>query len=334
MTDLLQQQLLGYLLGALDEEEQEWVEARLERDEEFRRQLTELRRRMAPLASMRPECEPPAGLAERTCRLVAAYAPVSRRVKPRRRNMSPDPALPSLGARFGWLDAAAVTVVVLVAAILIPAAIHNSRFHARLNSCQERLRQVGLALTEYGYKHGHPISELADNERLTDAGQFAAEMLDDSYASADRQVTCPDSWLAVQGTIRSSYAATMLVCGRRLPVEMPEIGPPAPTWSPQEIPGLSISDWLGLWRNGTTDSVTDPTPAAVAVLADAPSADTPGPTFDYTHEGQGRNMFFEDGHVDFLPTSTSHVATDTFLTGDEALSGPRVTVPVRFVDWH
>ena len=40
MTDSVQEQLLGYLLGALDDPEQESVEARLKRDPDLRRQLS------------------------------------------------------------------------------------------------------------------------------------------------------------------------------------------------------------------------------------------------------------------------------------------------------
>jgi prepilin-type processing-associated H-X9-DG protein len=333
-SDPLHQQLLGYLLGALDDDEQEWVELRLERDEEYRRQWMEWRRRLGPLLSMRPDCEPPLGLAEQTCRFVAACAPRPLRCKLSRRKMSPDLALPARGARFGWLDAAAMAVIVLIAAVLVPPAIHNSRFHSRLTSCQEKLRQVGLALTEYGYKHGHALSELADNERLTGAGQFAAELLDHSLAPDDGREVCPDAWLAAQGAHRFlRNSSSLLALADNSPAAMPEVGPPTPTWSPQEIPGVSIRDWLGLWRNGTVDAATDPPPAAMAVLADAPSADSSGQAFA-CHDGQGRNMFYGDGHVDFLPCSTQRDATDTLLTGDDASATPHVSVPIQFVGWH
>ncbi len=260
-SDPLHQQLLGHLLGALDDDEQEWVDLRLERDEEYRRQWMEWRRRLAPLLSMQPDCEPPSGLAERTCRFVAACAPRPRRAKPRRRNMSPDLALPDRGARVSWLDAAAVAVIVFVAALLVPPAIHASRFHSRLASCQERLRQVGLALTEYGYKHGHAISELADNERLTGAGQFAAELLDDSLTPDDGRAVCPEGWLAAQGACRwpPHHFGSLLanIDNSIAAADVPDVGPPLPTWSPLEIPGVSIRDWLGLWRNGMIDGATD-----------------------------------------------------------------------------
>ena len=76
MSEISDQQLLGYLLGALDDEEQEWLDARLERDPRCREALTRWRQRLAPLSALRPEFEPPPGLARRTCRLVAVQGPV------------------------------------------------------------------------------------------------------------------------------------------------------------------------------------------------------------------------------------------------------------------
>jgi hypothetical protein len=333
-TDPIHQQLLGHLLGALDDDEQEWVDSRLEHDEEYRRQWQEWRRRLAPLLSMRPDGEPPPGLAERTCRFVAACAPVPRRVKPRQRKMSPDWAVSGRAARVGWLDVAAVAVILLVAAILVPPAIHNSRFHSRLASCQEKLRQVGLALAQYGYDHGNPISELADNERLTDAGQFAAEMLDDDLTPDDGRAVCPDAWLAVQGAFRWPHHVGLGLAEVESPAaEAFEAGPPLPGRLPFEIAGVSNRDWPGTWRNGMIDGEADPPPAAVALLADSPSADLPDQAFD-CHDGQGRNMFFEDGHVDFLPCSTPQSPDETLLTGDDSPATPRVSVPIRFVGWH
>jgi hypothetical protein len=334
MTDPIHQQLIGHLLGALDDDEQEWVESRLEHDEEYRRQWGEWRRRLAPLLAMRPDFEPPPGLAERTCRLVAACAPAPRQAEARPGKMSPDLALPGGAAHVGWLDVAAVAVILLVAAILVPPAIHNSRFHSRLASCQEKLRQVGLALAQYGYDHGNPVSELADNERLTDAGQFAAELLDDDLAADDGRAVWPDAWLAVQGAFRWPRHVGAGLAGVQSPLaEAPETGPPLPNGLPFEIAGTSNRDWPGTWRNGMIDGATAPPPTAVALLADAPSADLPGQAFD-CHDGQGRNMFFEDGHVDFLPCSASCNAAEMFLSGDDAPATPRVSVPITFVGWH
>ena len=73
MTDSIHQQLLGHLLGALDDEEQVWVDQRLEHDESYQRELILWRRRLSPLEAIRPDFDPPPDLAGRTCRMVVAY---------------------------------------------------------------------------------------------------------------------------------------------------------------------------------------------------------------------------------------------------------------------
>ncbi len=79
MTDPVQEQLLGHLLGALDDSEQEQVAVRLRSEPEFREQLALVRSRLEPLSAARCDFLPPPGLAERTCRFVAtACTPATR----------------------------------------------------------------------------------------------------------------------------------------------------------------------------------------------------------------------------------------------------------------
>ena len=62
MADEQSQQLLGYLLEALEEDERRQIEAQLRRDPELRAELGRLRGCLEPLeSSWRPVC-PPAGL--------------------------------------------------------------------------------------------------------------------------------------------------------------------------------------------------------------------------------------------------------------------------------
>ncbi len=70
MTDSVQEQLLGHLLGALDDSEQESVETQLQRDSQLRRELGKTRRLLEPLEQAREAFAPPPGLAEQTCRSV------------------------------------------------------------------------------------------------------------------------------------------------------------------------------------------------------------------------------------------------------------------------
>src|SRR5688572_18304453 len=74
MSEPSREHLLGYLLGALDRSESEWLEVQLEDDPDLRAQLDRLsvRVRQMGLDEEPRHYEPPPGLAARTCRFVAA----------------------------------------------------------------------------------------------------------------------------------------------------------------------------------------------------------------------------------------------------------------------
>src|SRR5205823_931944 len=65
-------QLVGYLLNALDDEERRQVEAHLHASPDAQRKLEALRSALSPLDSDRAHPAPPAGLAERTLARVTA----------------------------------------------------------------------------------------------------------------------------------------------------------------------------------------------------------------------------------------------------------------------
>ena len=74
MSGQQSQQLLGYLLGALEEDEQQQIEAQLRCDPALRAELVRLRRCLEPLEeSWQPVC-PPSGLWQRTCHFVDVAA--------------------------------------------------------------------------------------------------------------------------------------------------------------------------------------------------------------------------------------------------------------------
>ena len=74
MSDPIREELLGYLLSALEEPEEKLLAARLKVDGRLRRELARVRDRLEPLEPGRCRFVPPPGLAERTCRAVAAHA--------------------------------------------------------------------------------------------------------------------------------------------------------------------------------------------------------------------------------------------------------------------
>jgi prepilin-type processing-associated H-X9-DG protein len=334
MTDRMHQQLLGHLLGALDDAEEEQVEARLEQDEKWRREWVRWRRRLAPLEALRPDFEPPAGLAARTCRFVAACKPSPTDALAPRRRMSPVFAPPSRIAHVGWHDVAVVALLLVTTGAVLFPAIHGSRFHARLATCQDGLRQFGAALTQYSHHHGDAVSRLARNGQLTAAGVRVADRFKDGLLTDRVQAVFPEAWLAAQGA-----------AWRALPVGMQIQHPSSPRTavakiSARQSPGPQFfgpQSWAadngpGMWHVGTTDqrrltpSLTD-----AALLADAPGADLPGRALE-SHGGRGRNVLFQDGHIDFLPCAASRDLADLALSGDDGFSDSGISAPIVFIN--
>jgi hypothetical protein len=297
-------QLIGHLLGALDDDEHEWVDTVVDYDEDSAEKLVEWRRRIAPLEMMRPEIEPPRGLAERTCRYVASCIPLFAQTK---RRMSQCPAPPSCMAGLRWSDVVTVVSLLLMTGAVLFPAIDGSRFQARLASCQDGLRHLGLALSQYGYHQRQPIGQLASNGRLTHAGLGVVGLLQNGPFSEGGRDVCPDAWLAAQGALQEASSG-----GNNGMISATTV---AAINRPFSIGNLGNS-WSGTSRNGMIDlRQPSPAPAETPLLADAPSADLPDQGFasaTWSHGGRGRNFLFEDCHTDFLPAVTSSDAAETF----------------------
>src|SRR5262245_38157372 len=68
--DPMRENLLGYLLNAVEPDERSMVESHLAQDARLRDELDLLRTSLAPLSDDRPHHEPPKGLAQRCCEYV------------------------------------------------------------------------------------------------------------------------------------------------------------------------------------------------------------------------------------------------------------------------
>ncbi|MEN6450707.1 MAG: hypothetical protein ABFC96_09465 [Thermoguttaceae bacterium] len=300
----MNQQLIGHLLGALDDDEQQWLEARLEHDEERRRALVAWRRRLAPLDALRPDFEPPAGLAERTCRLVAAFGPPPARTPSPVMAMSPAPVSSGYVPQFGWADVTAIGAVLMLALFLLLPAINGSRFYARVASCQDGMRQFGLALADHGSRQRAILPRLAAHGQLTEAGMLAAVQLREQFGPNAGAGLCADCWLASQGGepnasfFRPSRGVAFPGPARLTPADV--TASPRPLSRPTDD---LVGDWAGTWRDGTQRGIGHEPPIAEALLADAPSAMLPDQSVEY-HGGLGRNLFYADGHVAFVSNKT------------------------------
>ncbi len=179
----MDEDLLGYLLGALEPHEMRRVEERLRVDPDAREELAQIERSLRPLDESRePNESPPPDLIARTLASLppwpAAGDSVSTGDSASEGEASAsegeglvadgDDRVPAVeragvvslsplrsavetpgGTNRGWLDWLAMAVAsAILLALLLPALVEG-RFEARKIACQDQLRQFGSAITQF-----------------------------------------------------------------------------------------------------------------------------------------------------------------------------------------
>jgi len=133
MTDRVRQQVLDYLLGALDDSETDVVKACLRSDPVYQKAMYLARGDMLRLSNlvrvggMRREVVSPPRLAERTCEFL--FDPARRlRVVLRSRVTPPPTGGLHSGSRLNWVDVGVAAAIFLIAGFLVLPAIHGAHF--------------------------------------------------------------------------------------------------------------------------------------------------------------------------------------------------------------
>jgi len=178
MTSRKREQLLGYLIGALEDSEHRQIAAQLERDRGMREELSRLRAGLRPLEAARRTFPAPQGLAARTCRWIAMVAPragkeapvaaaaaAPRPARPLARRMGTAYAPPSSPAPSSWADLAVVACIAAALALLVFPAVQRSRMNMRLLTCQDNLRELGMSLAQLHETHPEFLAPLFHPKR-------------------------------------------------------------------------------------------------------------------------------------------------------------------------
>ncbi len=300
MINITGEQLLGHLLGALDESEHDAVEARLQQEPLLRERLDALQRQLEPLSRLQRTHNPPPGLAERTCRLVFAYADKAAAKVPVE-NCAP--AVPS-----GWplsiSDVAVIATVLVAAVVVLLPVIQHTRFRAQVVACQENLRSLGAALTQYSDRHDQFFPRIPTKGRLAAAGIYAPTLAQGNYLSDAMHVLCPGSPQGAKPDFRiPSLTELLTASNEQLPVM-------------RSTMGGSYAYALGFFSGGTYRDNRNRNRSHFAVLADAPDPLNPG-CIGPNHGGIGHNVLFEDGRVEFLTTAVLPSGDHLFLNAHQ-----------------
>ena len=227
--------------------------------------------------------------------------------------MSPDLSAPGRRGLAAWPDLIAVGIVLMTTFALILPAIDGSRLQSRVGFVPEwppaiwagvgavrprarrRLEPLGFRRAA---DHGGPVRVgIAQGApRPPTTGRRAPTP---GWPRRGCTVGFPFGRAADHFESPESVAPGSFFAAERLPRRH---NPLLIEQSPSSDLDSAFTDWPGTWRDGMTDGPRIAPLATAAFLADAPSVDLPGQVPE-GHGGQGRNLFFEDGHVDFVPVS-------------------------------
>lgn len=315
MAENAQEQLIGYLLDALEDDERQQFQQELADDPELRRQLESLRAVLAPMEPSREPTDPPPGLARRACQAVAARArgvtPQDLRPAPagRLHAMRPDASLSGGASRFSWLDVVAAAGILVAASLLIFPAIQSSRVHARTAQCAQNLRNLYQGLALYGDAHGGLFPSAPPSDRLGVGGGYAAVLQSAGYLNDPRQLLCPGSPMAEL----ADFSVPSVEQIRAMP-EGPELDAALVSL------GGSYSMSMGYEENDGFHGLQNMGRDDFALISDVP--DPMSPDFRSDNHAGGSNILFEGGNVRYVTAPVSTVGNDHFYLNDAGQIGP------------
>lgn len=323
--------LVGFLLGALEPDEARRVEESLadpQRGGALRGDLARLQRALEPLAADRMPFVAPAGLAARTLRGIAsardaaerAAAPVGHAAReaaahrpqagaphrhrpPRAASGWSDDRPVPVERSMNWIDKAILAATALAACVLLFPAVGALVSRSRATQTERRLARVGEALQGYAASHRHYPSP-PDGGPMSRGGLYAPLLVSEHRIVADDgTLLVPGSPLSRSGTFR--IPTIQALEDARDTDAFEEMvrsmgGDFGYTLGHRDAAGR-LQPIVGLHRRHHP------------LMADAPDAS--GERSDNHADGL-HHVLWEDGHVDRLDESRIHVEDHLFRNHD------------------
>jgi hypothetical protein len=330
-----QEDLLGYVLGAMDAQETRDIQQVLDLNPQLEDDLLEVKNSLLPLDHL-DSGGPRPGLARRTCELMATLqrdgeipavpstnAPhglVTTSAAAARESFneeeSPDDNLVRLsGDRIlgagSWTSAWSLPNMLVTAAalavfagLLFPA-LSYSRYQTRLVACQNNLQKVGQAFLKFSDMHCGIFVPIPTEGKLAATGCYGPILKENGLLE-------DDSLLACAGIASES------------PVHIPTIeqlnaADGMQLISLQKSMGGDFGYSMGYHENGAYRAPQNVGRTNVVLLADAPSNTLPGRRSS-NHGRSGQNCLFEDGRVQFVAGHA--VGPDAIYENDYGIVAP------------
>lgn len=329
-----QEDLLGYVLGALDAQEQRDVQQSIDDNPEIEEQLLRIKNSLLPLDCLETSGPRP-GLARRTCETVASWQneqafdstddhPVFSRAgslgsivrsavdseapiksAPRLRSVVSDRILhPQTWSIPDVL--VAMALIAILAGIMLPT-ISYTRNNSRIAACQSNLSQVGVALMNFSSANEGQFVVIPRDGHLTTIGCIGPILKDGGFIEDDSILAC------------AGIAANL---------------PPVHIPSCDQVNNASCEDQVNHYRHTMLGHYgfnmgycvderyyppRDMGRSNVVLVADQPSSRLSG-RVSANHGGNGQNCLLGDGSVRFVVGPV--IGEDAIYENDYGFVGP------------
>ncbi|MDZ4820300.1 MAG: hypothetical protein SGJ20_15140 [Planctomycetota bacterium] len=320
MSSATRDELLGYLLGALDSAEHKGVETELQTNAQLRRELELLRHSLVPLSFDPGHIDAPHGLAKQTCLHVyqahcatpvheAAHSGAAHTAAgawPTPATNAIWPVEPTASTRRWRLVDMAVAAGILIAgaAIVIPA-IMQSRVNSDRIACQKKLHDNYLAISDYSKGHGNTLPVADESGALSFGGAYAPKLVSAGLMPNISNLFCQTS-----------------MNGEAIPTQIPtveQLNAASPAEHAKLVKqldniyafGLGHRDAQGKYHLTKRKEVENGKGRSYfPLMADLPAED--GSPLGH-HGGCGTNVLFEDGSIKYhTGCKTDHEKDDIF----------------------
>lgn len=311
MNELNRTDLLGYLIGALEDDECERIRDQLRNSPDLNQDAERLTSHLALLASDGADHDPPLGLATRTCQSV--FRQSERGVLGTVQLKEQRSELP-LRRRFSLADLIAAAVIIVGAVVMILPAILSARSNAQLVACQNNLRQIGGALALYSELHSGSFPWIPPTGNRSAAGTALATLVhsglleSESLICAGRSVSQPQlsKWKGMPAPKEFELAETM--DDERRHEFFRAISP-------------SFGNYLGVLHGSTYVGQHNQQRSTFAIASDTPSR-TLQDLMSVNHGGKIQNVLWEDGHVQTM--AGCRIDQDQIFLNSEGVIGAGV----------
>lgn len=345
----MQEDLLGYLLGALDDAEMRRISERLQEDSSLVAELERLKRITDTLENAYVPVEAPCpDLLEKTLNLIAKEDPSFQ-------NEASEDSLtdcafedkigPLLSTETGadagrldgasqsvrltdastvndydgsssyrWWDWIGATVAAAVVLCIILPALANGRFEARKIACQDQLRRFGVALTEFVSRSPEQrLPAVAESGPEAFAGIYALRLNEAGLLSEGEIRWCPSMATPEADSPELVNLGEIESLDRLHDATIDELR------AIQQYSGGHYAYNLGVLDEHRFTSPRFEARSSFAVMSDAPllgnlGSGNLGSTEQLTewigHGGRGINVLFEDGRVRFISVDSLQAMPD------------------------